>query len=115
MADKPHLDEEALAELKEVMEEEFCILIETYLSDSQDRISALQKALDAGNEDSFARSAHSFKGSSINIGAPLLGALCLEAEMAGREGRLQDAGVTLERIVLEFQTVRALFQQLLSS
>ncbi|SDX08421.1 Hpt domain-containing protein [Marinobacter mobilis] len=114
MTDRLHLDEEALAELKEVMEDEFGILIETYLSDSADRISALQQALDAGNDESFAKSAHSFKGSSVNIGAPQLGALCLEAELAGRAGRLDEAGVMLERIVLEFQTVRALFQQLLN-
>src|SRR5690554_1499436 len=40
MNDKPHLDEEALAELKDVMEEEFDVLIQTYLADSRSRIEA---------------------------------------------------------------------------
>lgn len=115
MTERPHLDEEALAELKEVMEDEFNILIETYLQDSEDRIAALQQALVAGNAESFAQSAHSFKGSSVNIGAPQLGAFCLDAETAGRDGRLEDASVALEHIVIEFQNVRVLFQQLLDS
>ena len=33
MNDKPHLDEEALTELQDVMEDEFDVLIETYLKD----------------------------------------------------------------------------------
>lgn len=114
MTEKPHLDEEALAELKDVMEDEFDILIQTYLMDSQERIDTLRRALEAGDEDAFAKSAHSFKGSSVNIGAPQLGALCLEAEQAGREGRLSEAGDMLEQIDHEFQTVRNLFQQFLN-
>mgnify|MGYP004274314837 CR=1 FL=1 len=35
MNDKPHLDVEALAELQDVMEDEFDVLIQTYLADSR--------------------------------------------------------------------------------
>ena len=38
MNDKPHLDVEALAELQDVMEDEFDVLIQTYLADSRSRI-----------------------------------------------------------------------------
>ena len=105
MTDKPHLDEEALAELRDVMEDEFEVLIQTYLADSRDRIQALREALKAEDSDAFAKTAHSFKGSCINIGAPRLGAICLKAEMAGKESRLEDAPDLLDEIDREFEQV----------
>lgn len=105
MTDKPHLDEEALAELRDVMEDEFEVLIQTYLADSRDRIRGLREALKAGDSDAFAKTAHSFKGSCINIGAPRLGEICLKAEMAGKESRLEDAPGLLDEIDREFEQV----------
>lgn len=113
MTDKPHLDEEALAELRDVMEDEFDVLIQTYINDSADRIATLRQALDAEDDDSFTKSVHSLKGSSVNIGAPLLGALCLQAETAARTGELSEAAKVLDVIEREFQTVRGLFEKLL--
>lgn len=111
MNNKPHLDEEALAELRDVMEDEFDILIQTYITDSSERIEALHQALSGNDPDSFAKTAHSFKGSSINIGASRLGELCLSAEKAGREGRLDDARQLLPELETEFATVRQLMEE----
>ncbi len=111
MNDKPHLDEEALAELRDVMEDEFDILIQTYISDSRERIQALHQALSGDDQDAFAKTAHSFKGSSVNIGASRLGDLCQKAELAGREGRLDEARQTLPEIEAEFETVRELMEE----
>ncbi|WP_372971381.1 Hpt domain-containing protein [Marinobacter sp.] len=105
MTDKPHLDQEALAELQDVMEDEFDILINTYIKDSSDRIAHLRSALDQDDADRFSKSAHSFKGSCINIGAPRLGELCSEAEKAGRENRLVEAGAMVDAIEDEFRQV----------
>jgi len=105
MSDKPHLDEEALAELRDVMEDEFEVLIQTYLADSRDRIRSLREALKAGNADAFTKTAHSLKGSCINIGAPRLGELCQKAEAAGKESRMEDAPALLDAIDGEFQQV----------
>ena len=105
MVDKPHLDEEALAELQDVMENEFALLIQTYLNDSKERIEGLKTAVDDGDADAFAKTAHSFKGSCINIGAPRLGELCKEAESAGQNERLIDVPPVLEAIEEEFQHV----------
>ncbi|MDX1757576.1 MAG: Hpt domain-containing protein [Marinobacter sp.] len=115
MTDKPHLDEEALAELKEVMEDEFDVLITTYLSDSRDRISTLRQALEREDPEGFSKAAHSFKGSSVNIGAPCLGELCLNAEKAGRAAQLEEAAAVLDQIEREFDTVRSLFEKLLNT
>ena len=77
MTDKPHLDEEALAELRDVMEDEFEVLIQTYVADSRDRIRGLQEALRADDSDAFAKTAHSFKGSCINIGCINMDGICV--------------------------------------
>lgn len=111
MNEKPHLDEEALAELQEVMEDEFEVLINTYLSDSEDRIQTLRRALDSSDADAFARSAHSFKGSCFNIGAPRLGALCMAAENAARDGSMNNAEGQLAAIEKEFLVIREMLQR----
>lgn len=114
MVDKPHLDEEALAELQDVMEDEFEMLIQTYLKDSKERIESLKAAMKDGNADTFAKTAHSFKGSCINIGAPRLGALCRKAEKAGQEERLNDAPPVLVAIEAEFQQVTGALHTLMA-
>lgn len=111
MSDKPHLDEEALAELQDVMEDEFDVLIRTYIADSRDRIKALRSALQKSDADAFKKSAHSFKGSSINIGAPRLGALCIEAEKAGNDQQLDGAATLLDTIATEFETIRRMLEK----
>lgn len=114
MGDKPHLDEDALAELQDVMEDEFDVLIQTYIADSRDRILNLRKALEAGDPEAFAKTAHSFKGSCINIGAPRLGELCQQAELAGKTSRLQEAPDLLDAIDSEFHQITGRLQTLLT-
>lgn len=114
MVTKPHLDEEALTELQEVMEGEFPLLVETYLNDSRERIETLSVALKNKDADTVTKAAHSFKGSCINIGAPRLGALCLELEQAGREERLDDAPPILAAVEEEFVQVANAFHELLA-
>lgn len=113
MTDKPHLDEEALAELQDVMEDEFDILITTYINDSTDRIAHLRSALEQEDADRFSKSAHSFKGSCINIGAPRLGELCFAAEKAGREHRLDQASEMVDAIESEFRQVESTLRRFL--
>lgn len=113
MTDKQHLDEEALAELQDVMEDEFDVLIQTYIIDSRDRIANLNAALAAGDADAFAKTAHSLKGSCINIGAPRLGELCQKAEQAGKASDLSSAAGLVKSIEGEFATVIGLLEGLL--
>lgn len=103
--EEEHLDHEALAELKEVMEEDFEILISTYLSDSRMRIEALKAALETDDPEQYSKTAHSLKGSCINIGAMRLGHLCMVAERDGRAGDMREAPVNLASIESEFEFV----------
>lgn len=105
MNDQQHLDHEALAELRDVMEDEFTILINTFLQDANERLRQLSEAADAGDAASFRKVAHSFKGSCINIGAPILADCCFAAEQAGREENLAQSGQQIAAIESELATV----------
>jgi len=80
-----HLDSAVLAALQDVMEDEYPVLLDTFLIDSEERLLVLRQAEQAADAQSLRLAAHSFKGSCINIGAPRLGELCFEAEKAGRD------------------------------
>lgn len=107
-----HIDQSALNELKVIMENDFDLLITTFVNDSIERIAALKAALVANNADAVRASAHSFKGSSLNICAPVLSELCRQLEAAGKEGQLVGAQDLLVEIASEFDVVRASLRSL---
>ena len=88
MSDRQLIDHDTLLTLQEVMEDDFGRLIETYLNDSEDRLSAMQKALASGDGEALRRAAHSFKGSCSNIGAQTLVAHCQHIEQAAANNQL---------------------------
>lgn len=75
-----HLDAVQIAELVELMGEDFDSLVEAYLRDSADRINQLDQALSDGNFEQVRRQAHSLKGSSSNLGALQLAKRCQKLE-----------------------------------
>jgi len=102
-----HLDPDVLSGLQEVMEGEYPKLLDTFLDDSQKRVEALRKARD--DAKALGRIAHSFKGSSGNLGAVRLAQLCqrLEVESAGTAA---DLGDLVDQIDHEFALVRPLYE-----
>ena len=87
MSDEP-VDIEALRELKEIMEDQFQMLVETFLQDSAIRMDEIDAALAAGDADALRSAAHSFKGSSSNLGITSLADRLFKLETMGREGDL---------------------------
>lgn len=107
-----HLDYETLKTLKEVMEDDFALLIDTFVQDSTERIRTLQTVIHGKDADLIRRAAHSFKGSSSNIGAPQLSVLCSILEkkaLANNFGGLAD---DLHSIEQEFAQVQVLLRAL---
>ncbi|WPN96759.1 Hpt domain-containing protein [Pseudomonas sp. MUP55] len=102
-----HLDPNVLSGLQEVMEAEYPRLLETFLHDCEERVTALRKARD--DAKALGRIAHSFKGSSGNLGAVRLAQLCerLEAESVGAQAGL---GALVDQIDHEFALVRPLYE-----
>lgn len=101
------LDEGVLAELKEVMEEEFPLLLETYLKESAAQLASINDAFSAGDMDQLRRAAHSLKGGSGNIGAADLAALCARLEAQAREGEVNALPETIDAVLVELGAVRA--------
>lgn len=106
MADT-HLDRDVLSALQEVMEEEYSLLLDTFLSDAEDRLKVLREA---GDAESLGATAHSFKGSCSNMGAIRLAALCHELEQRARHRPLQGVATLVAEIADEFATVRPLYE-----
>jgi HPt (histidine-containing phosphotransfer) domain-containing protein len=103
-----HLDHDVLSALREVMEDEYPVLLDTFLSDSEERLRLLHKANDA---DQLISTAHSFKGSSSNMGAIRLAELCDQLEQRAKEPSLGGIEKLVAEIDGEFILVRSLYKE----
>ncbi|WP_049721807.1 Hpt domain-containing protein [Gilvimarinus polysaccharolyticus] len=106
MSDNHLIDHEILSTLQDVMGDDFGLLIETYLSDSEGRLSAMQKALASGDAEALRCAAHSFKGSCSNVGATTLAAQCQLIEQAALNKQLIGLETSLVTLHSEFSQVR---------
>jgi len=100
-----YLDTATLDELKQVMGDEFTLLIETFSNDSVLRIDSIKAAVESSEPEAIRRTAHSFKGSASNMGAPRLTELCRMMEELGYNGQIEGSKELLEQIVEEYQRV----------
>ena len=101
-----HMDEQVISSLREVMEGGFEELLDTFLSDSKERIDQLHNAQEARD---LTLVAHSFKGSSSNMGAIRLARLCAELEAGVQKMPVDGIEALVLKIDREYQTVRRLY------
>ncbi|MFB4393854.1 Hpt domain-containing protein [Pseudomonas sp. LS_2] len=102
-----NIDHKVLSDLQEVMEDGYLQLLETFLEDSQRRLNQLHEAKDA---DELGLAAHSFKGSSSNMGAVGLARLCQQLEDRVRQQPLYGIEDLINRIDLEFLEVQHFYR-----
>ncbi|MCY1437025.1 Hpt domain protein [compost metagenome] len=102
-----HLDLDALSALREVMEDAYPQLLDTFLADSEERLQGLREA---GRAAQLVDVAHSFKGSSSNMGAVKLVALCGELEKNAEKLSPSEIQELITAIDLEFAIVRPLYE-----
>lgn len=103
-----HLDPDVLSALREYMEDEFSTLVDTFLTDSEERLQQLVVATDATRIFDIA---HSFKGSSSNMGATHLAELCHDLEQNAKVQSVSDLGAKIAEVVREFALVRPLYEE----
>ncbi|WP_223517067.1 Hpt domain-containing protein [Pseudomonas sp. GL-B-19] len=106
MADT-HLDCDVLSALQEIMGDGYPELLDTFLADSEERLSLLRQADDA---ERLGATAHSFKGSSSNMGAVRLAALCHELEQHAKQKNLAEIEKLVQSIDGEFAIIRPLYE-----
>ena len=102
-----HLNRDVLIALQEVMEDEYPELLDTFINDSLGRLLVLRNAQDATQ---LMNAAHSFKGSSSNMGAAHLAELCHELEQRAKQKKLVGIERLIESVEVEFATVRPLYE-----
>ena len=100
-----HLDIGALQDLKEIMENEFETLVNTFISDSRNKVNELDSVVQQKDCDALRKVAHSLKGSSSNVCAFRLSELARQLEMMGKEETLEGAESVLASLRDEFLTV----------
>ncbi|MFT4711905.1 MAG: HPt (histidine-containing phosphotransfer) domain-containing protein [Candidatus Azotimanducaceae bacterium] len=110
----PRLDSEMLSDLKDIMEEDYAVLLETYLADAIVRLDSIDAAACEQNSSNLMESAHSFKGSSLNIGASRLAGLSSNVEILAKEERLEQALPVIAQLHEEYEAVKTLLEQELS-
>jgi HPt (histidine-containing phosphotransfer) domain-containing protein len=77
-----------------------------FLDDATSRLEELREAIGAGDAASVERVAHTLKGSSGNMGATRMSAICAELQDVGGSGDLARAAGLFEGLEEEFGRIR---------
>jgi histidine phosphotransfer protein HptB len=98
-----------LHELEQETDLEFVIeLIDIYIDETPKQIQAIDAALTSHVFPSLTITAHTLKGSSLNLGAKQLGALCQKLEEMGRAGKCFPESNCIAEIEKEFENVKTI-------
>ena len=93
------VDRAVIERLGGTMDRAFVVeLIDTFIADARDLVTALRAALGRTDRDGFRRAAHSLKSTSESLGAGGLAALARELELLGQAGDLHEAGDRVEQL-----------------
>jgi HPt (histidine-containing phosphotransfer) domain-containing protein len=101
------LDEALLAELEEIMEDEFSLLLETFLSESAAQWQAMRTGWQANDLELLHGRAHALKGSCANVGAARCAELCRDIEQAASTGTGEPIAAILKALEAELHAVQA--------
>ena len=101
-----HFNPDVIQELRLVMGAEFSGLLRTFVTDSAQRISAIDAALASADVEALRRAAHSFKGSTSNIGTLRMAELCRQIEELARSGTTAGGAALLALLREEFDCVQ---------
>jgi len=102
-----------IEELKELMEDDFSLLLETYLTDGDQRLVDLDNAIKDKNIKQIRELAHSLKGSSSNLGAETLAEISYKVETMGRETELAGIDDAVTQLKKEYKEVKKYFLSIL--
>lgn len=97
------INENTINELKELMDDDFEGLIDSFIDDIEIKTLQIKNFVDKQDHVNLRQKAHSLKGSSRNIGADKMSELCQQLEHFGKEGLIDnvyDVYVKLEKEAL---------------
>ena len=104
------LDPSVQASLRELMLDEYALLLDTFISDTEMRLGLLRSYLLTENWRAFRQTAHSLRGSCGNIGAPALQQAAEQAERAGGAADQQAAVAAFQQLLQLFDRLKPQLQ-----
>ena len=106
------LDRERLESVHELLEEAFAETIEAFLQYTSTQLAALHDAVTQNDATAVSHIAHTLKGSSGNIGAMHLSALCEQLMHASQTGMPAEVGQHVVHITMECTRVHAALEHM---
>jgi PAS domain S-box-containing protein len=109
LSTKSCLDDQVIRSIRELQVEGegdfLSALVDVYLKDSPAQMDCIRESVQSAEFEPLRKAAHSFKGSSSNLGARNLSAYCAEMEACAAKRDLTAAHTWLTRIENEYQDV----------
>lgn len=99
------VDEPSITELKELMGDDFPLLISTFIKDSTSKINTMRSTVASQDSESLRMAAHGLKGSALNLSAEKLTHLCQELEQLGKEKCFDNVLQLVDAVELEYKAV----------
>ncbi len=99
------VDRVRLRAVCDMLEDAFPDVVRTFLADTPPRIAAMRAALDRADTEAIQGAAHVLKGSSANLGAGKLAALCGRCEKETGADRMQAMQMRIAEIAGEYAAV----------
>ena len=93
-------------DMRELLEEDFYDLVQTYLLDSEQRLVKLRVAAQNNDNSNGFEIAHALKGASLNLGATQLAALSHRLERSCRAHKLSEQNTLLNDITVALEHVK---------
>jgi signal transduction histidine kinase/CheY-like chemotaxis protein/HPt (histidine-containing phosphotransfer) domain-containing protein len=109
----PAISLDVVADLREIMGDEFSSLVRVFLEDAPRSLAKLETAAAARDLDGLVGPAHSLKSTSANLGAMELSAQARHIEHSARQGTLNDAAERVGTLVAEFKRAEQALLELL--
>jgi len=101
----PIIDLSVHGEVRDLLGDEFAVLIDAYLEDTEQFVQAMQDACDCDDLNAIELPAHSMKSSSANVGAMRLSSLAKVLEEKIRSGNHDGVLIQVAAVVEEFARV----------
>ena len=105
------INDEQFDDMRDLLEEDFVVLIQVYFTDSQQRIADLRNAQQKDDNANGYEIAHALKGASANLGATQLMHLSGQLQEACREGLISDNAELIEAVAVALQRVEQEIKQ----
>lgn len=109
------IDADRLAELREILKDEYPNFLNQLLADCKARIAEIQSAVPGDDLERLQRECHTLKGNAAIIGADALSEAARHLEKLAKAARLDEVRSSIEELETLYEAVHATIESLLPS